>query len=123
MRKCKRCDGTGVWETGNNDLPCPCGAGDDVVYSTPKGKQTGAELRAESLSFRGGSYAEQERIVELGRRLIEIQNKYQALKLRVERAIPLLETHGLLEDRHATGSFGDALNDALKILKGETRES
>ncbi|NIT79557.1 MAG: hypothetical protein GWO44_22355 [Thermoplasmata archaeon] len=24
---CDKCGGTGVWETGNNDLPCDCPAG------------------------------------------------------------------------------------------------
>lgn len=21
---CPKCDGTGIWDTGNNDIPCPC---------------------------------------------------------------------------------------------------
>lgn len=32
--KCKKCGGTGVWETGNNDLPCDeCPAGDTALFN------------------------------------------------------------------------------------------
>jgi len=33
MPECTRCDDTGVWETGNNDLPCPCPAGDTALFN------------------------------------------------------------------------------------------
>jgi len=48
--KCKTCGDTGVWETGNNDLPCPhCPKGDTAVFNccTPSGlkKLTGEQIR------------------------------------------------------------------------------
>jgi hypothetical protein len=30
---CRRCGGSGVIETGNNDLPCDCPAGDKAVFN------------------------------------------------------------------------------------------
>ena len=41
---CTSCNDTGVYETGNNDLPCSCPAGATAMFS---GGQTGAEVRAE----------------------------------------------------------------------------
>lgn len=44
--QCKRCGGTGVIETGNNDLPCDCPAGDTAKFNVAgHGLVTGAELR------------------------------------------------------------------------------
>ncbi|HEY4515232.1 MAG TPA: hypothetical protein VJJ22_03700 [Candidatus Paceibacterota bacterium] len=43
---CKYCGGTGVIETGNNDLPCPCPAGDTAKFSVAgEGFLTGAEIK------------------------------------------------------------------------------
>lgn len=33
MPKCKRCDDTGVVETGNNDFPCDCPAGKTALFN------------------------------------------------------------------------------------------
>lgn len=30
---CPKCKGTGVWETGNNDLPCQCPAGKKALFN------------------------------------------------------------------------------------------
>ena len=30
---CDRCNDTGVWETGNNDLPCDCPAGKRAIFN------------------------------------------------------------------------------------------
>lgn len=45
--KCSKCNDTGVWETGNNDLPCDCPAGKTAVFNvagcpTPL---TGAQIK------------------------------------------------------------------------------
>jgi hypothetical protein len=47
MPNCKKCDDTGVIETGNNDLPCDCPAGAIALFNVAgSGRpQTGAELR------------------------------------------------------------------------------
>jgi len=42
-KHCSKCGNTGVNDTGNNDLPCDCSAGDkaifnDVHYGTVTGK-------------------------------------------------------------------------------------
>jgi hypothetical protein len=45
---CKTCDDTGVWETGNNDLPCPhCPKGDTAVFNQAGLDRpiTGAQMR------------------------------------------------------------------------------
>ncbi len=46
---CTRCNDTGVIETGNNDLPCDCKAGDKALFTTcgHEGPVTGAKLRGE----------------------------------------------------------------------------
>lgn len=45
---CVKCWGTGVIDTGNNDLPCSCPQGDLAIFNVAgKGQQTGAEIRAE----------------------------------------------------------------------------
>lgn len=31
--KCPKCNDTGVWETGNNDLPCDCPAGKTALFN------------------------------------------------------------------------------------------
>lgn len=42
---CKKCNDTGVWETGNNDLPCEeCPLGATAIFSTVDGQQTGLQV-------------------------------------------------------------------------------
>lgn len=43
---CRRCNDRGVIETGNNDLPCDCPAGDTALFNTERGTETGAEIKA-----------------------------------------------------------------------------
>lgn len=52
MPACKKCNGTGVWETGNNDLPCDCSAGDTALFNEAEveGPVTGAEIRRHFLN-------------------------------------------------------------------------
>lgn len=52
MSRCKKCNGTGVIETGNNDLPCDCPAGDKALFNNAevKGAVTGAEVRRHFLN-------------------------------------------------------------------------
>ncbi len=52
MALCKKCNGTGVIETGNNDLPCDCSAGETALFNNAdvKGSITGAELRRHFLN-------------------------------------------------------------------------
>lgn len=47
MPRCARCNDTGVWETGNNDLPCECPAGNTALFniSGVEGAVTGSEYR------------------------------------------------------------------------------
>lgn len=47
MPKCLKCNDTGVYETGNNDLPCDCAAGATALFNTVgvDGPVTGAELQ------------------------------------------------------------------------------
>jgi hypothetical protein len=47
MPNCKKCNDTGVIETGNNDLPCDCPAGDTALFNTcgVEGAVTGAEMK------------------------------------------------------------------------------
>lgn len=47
MPKCMQCNDTGVIETGNNDIPCDCPAGNSALFNTTgvDGSVTGAELR------------------------------------------------------------------------------
>lgn len=48
MPVCKECDGTGVIETGNNDLPCSCPAGDKAVFNVAgRGTVSGKSLKDE----------------------------------------------------------------------------
>jgi hypothetical protein len=44
---CPKCNGTGVWETGNNDLPCDCPAGKTALFNHAgvDGPITGDEMR------------------------------------------------------------------------------
>lgn len=44
---CATCRGTGVIETGNNDLPCSCEAGDRAIFSTTGGQRAGKQLKVE----------------------------------------------------------------------------
>mgnify|MGYP001560599678 CR=1 FL=1 len=45
--KCTKCNDTGVIETGNNDLPCDCPAGDEALFNEMGviGPVTGAEVK------------------------------------------------------------------------------
>lgn len=51
---CLTCNDTGVWETGNNDLPCPhCHRGDVALFNDAfvvGGPITGAEVRRHFLN-------------------------------------------------------------------------
>ena len=45
---CMRCGGTGVVETGNNDRPCDCDAGDKAIFNVAgRGAVLGHQLKAE----------------------------------------------------------------------------
>jgi len=50
--KCKRCNDTGVYETGNNDFPCSCQAGDTAIFNCAEAggsvQKTGKQLREEN---------------------------------------------------------------------------
>jgi hypothetical protein len=50
--KCEKCNDTGVYETGNNDLPCDCPAGDAALFnrSGVLGAVTGAEIKRHFLN-------------------------------------------------------------------------
>jgi CheY-like chemotaxis protein len=51
--KCPKCKGTGVIETGNNDLPCDCLAGDAALFNNAfasGGPVTGAEVKRHFLN-------------------------------------------------------------------------
>ena len=47
MSKCMKCNDTGIFETGNNDLPCDCSAGDVALFNVAgvEGEVTGAEIK------------------------------------------------------------------------------
>lgn len=46
--RCATCNGTGVIDTGNNDLPCDCPAGDVAMFNVAGlGRVTGAQLKRE----------------------------------------------------------------------------
>jgi hypothetical protein len=46
MPTCRDCNNTGVIETGNNDIPCHCPAGNTAVFNcTGEGQLTGAEIK------------------------------------------------------------------------------
>jgi len=50
--KCSACNDTGVNETGNNDLPCDCPAGDAALFNQAgvRGPVTGAEIKRHFLN-------------------------------------------------------------------------
>ena len=52
MPKCTKCNDTGVFETGNNDLPCDCPAGATALFNQAdvEGPVTGAEIRRHFLN-------------------------------------------------------------------------
>jgi hypothetical protein len=52
MPLCNKCNDTGVWKTGNNDLPCSCPAGDTALFNeaSVRGPVTGAEIRRHFLN-------------------------------------------------------------------------
>jgi hypothetical protein len=43
---CTRCHGSGSIDTGNNDLPCHCAAGDAAIFNSGGRQMTGAEIKA-----------------------------------------------------------------------------
>jgi len=49
---CRKCNDTGVIETGNNDLPCDCPAGAKAMFNVcgVKGPVTGEEMRRHFLN-------------------------------------------------------------------------
>jgi hypothetical protein len=49
---CKKCNDTGVIETGNNDLPCNCPAGEKALFNQAgvDGPVTGAEIKKHFLN-------------------------------------------------------------------------
>jgi len=49
---CEKCNDTGVYETGNNDLPCDCPAGDKALFNVcgVDGPITGKEMRQHFLN-------------------------------------------------------------------------
>lgn len=52
---CPRCNDTGVWETGNNDFPCDCPAGNLAEFNVAgRGIVSGATLKAEQLARKKG---------------------------------------------------------------------
>lgn len=54
MYQCNRCRDTGIWETGNNDLPCDqCWRGDHAQFNVAgvRGLVTGAEIRRHFYNF------------------------------------------------------------------------
>ncbi|MDD5008557.1 MAG: hypothetical protein PHC68_09215 [Syntrophorhabdaceae bacterium] len=50
--KCKKCNDTGVEDTGNNDLPCDCPAGETALFNLcgVEGPVTGAEVKKHFLN-------------------------------------------------------------------------
>lgn len=52
MASCGKCMDTGVIETGNNDLPCDCPAGDLALFNVTKvvGPVTGGEIKRHFLN-------------------------------------------------------------------------
>lgn len=50
--KCKKCNDTGVEETGNNDLPCDCPAGRTARFNVAgvDGQVTGEEIERHFLN-------------------------------------------------------------------------
>jgi len=52
MANCSRCKDTGVIDTGNNDLPCHCGAGDTAQFNVAgvRGPISGAEVKKHHLN-------------------------------------------------------------------------
>lgn len=56
---CEKCNDTGVIETGNNDLPCDCPAGDKAVFNDASlGHVTGKELKEEFAARRKAPLAD-----------------------------------------------------------------
>jgi hypothetical protein len=51
---CKKCNDSGVIETGNNDIPCSCPMGDKALFNHAgvSGEVTGAEIKRH---FQNGS--------------------------------------------------------------------
>jgi hypothetical protein len=48
---CKKCNDTGVIDTGNNDLPCDCPAGETTKFNVcGAGEVTGAEVKKHYLN-------------------------------------------------------------------------
>ncbi len=47
MAKCKKCNNTGIIDTGNDDLPCDCDAGTSAQFNIAgvDGSVTGREVR------------------------------------------------------------------------------
>ena len=52
MSNCSKCDDSGVIETGNNDLPCDCEAGNHALFNQAgvDGPITGSQVRRHFLN-------------------------------------------------------------------------
>jgi len=52
MSQCSKCNDTGVHDTGNNDLPCDCPAGETALFNQAGviGPVTGAEIKRHFLN-------------------------------------------------------------------------
>jgi hypothetical protein len=52
MMNCFKCKDTGVIDTGNNDLPCDCPAGETALFNEAgvDGPVTGAEIKRHFLN-------------------------------------------------------------------------
>ena len=52
MAHCNKCNDTGVIETGNNDLPCSCPAGDTALFNETgvRGPITGRQVKRHFLN-------------------------------------------------------------------------
>jgi hypothetical protein len=50
--QCDKCHGSGVWETGNNDIPCSCPAGKKALFNVAgiEGIVTGEEMERHLLN-------------------------------------------------------------------------
>lgn len=99
MPRCNRCGDSGVIETGNNDLPCDCPAGDVALFNQAGvvGPVTGAEIRRHFMNDSPeviiiGAFAisasdlpgRRDRAIDLG----ELENEVRKLLLLLENPAP-----------------------------------
>ncbi len=56
---CRDCNGTGVIDTGNNELPCSCPAGDRATFNVAgRGQVSGSTLKQETEAARARPLAD-----------------------------------------------------------------